>query len=538
MPFFRSTSIRFAVIACIIAFFCVGAWLPSATKGIFASPDETAVSVSVSQLLRQGSARVAEPLATQIPWLHPRSWVSIDDQIAPVGFLAWPFLLAPVVGLFGSWMLPWFGFLLVSSAFYPVLRLWRQRFSEEKAVMATLLIFFFPTVVLYANRGLFANLPQLALFAWWLWFWRRSEQRAFSWQFIILQGMFTALVLLIRPVEGLWLFPWMIWWGRDQLRRFSRGQKVAVYAAAFALVGVYALMVARTYGTPFAIGYLLRDNPLPSTTMIAPVVATGDVLPTWQRLLPYGFHPRHIWWNLYSFTREILWPWILALLLVWVPQIWRLRTQKPTLLVKRFVMWLRSPRVLLSGWTVFVLLVIYGSGIYADHIRPGAITVGNSFLRYLLPLLPLWGYALFVGLEAWDRTARGRIGTKILTVALLVISLFTVFLKDDEGLLATRRELLRYREIRLAALAALPSGTIVLSDRSDKIFFPVFRAVSPMPSVTERNRLAQLPGVSLALFARPLSQSERDAWRTAGVVPQEVQSFGNERLYRLVPLVP
>lgn len=526
------------MIAGVIAFFCVGAWLPSATRGIFASPDETAVSVSVSQLLLKGNVKLAEPLVTQIPWLHPRSWVSVEDHIVPIGFLAWPFLLTPIVGMLGSWVLPWLGLLVILSAFYPVLQLWRQRFSDEKAVIGTLLLFFFPTVVLYTNRGLFANVPQLALFAWWLWFWRRSDKSTLSWKYLVLQGVFTAIVLLIRPVEGLWLFPWMIWWGYQPFRSFSRAQRICLGATVLLLTAIYAFMISRTYGTPFAIGYLLRDNPLPTTPMLLQITSTERVTQTWQRFLPYGFHPRHIWWNLLSFTREILWPWILALVLVWVPRLWQWRTVSIKEKAKRFVTWLCSPIVLLSAWTACVLLVIYGSGIYADHIRPGAITIGNSFLRYLLPFVPLWGYALLVGLEMWERTSRGRFGRRILTGVLLIASVFTVFFKDDEGLWATRPELVRYREIRRVAVELLPPETIVLSDRSDKIFFPTFRAVSPMPSSTERNRLAQIPGVSLALFARPLSQSERDAWRTAGVVPQEIKSFGNERLYRLVPLVP
>ena len=169
--------------------------------------------------------------------------------------------------------------------------------------------------------------------------------------------------------------------------------------------------------------------------------------------------------------------------------------------------------------------------VSADHIKPGAVTIGNSFLRYLLRCF-LWESIFLKGIEKMFSATRFY-GVAIL---LCLCGLFTVFAKDDEGLLATRRELRRYASIRAAAMELLPPDTVILSERSDKIFFPVFRTVSPLPSVSERVRLTQTPDTSVALFARPLSQAERDAWRAAGVVSQELESFVRERPYHLLPL--
>jgi hypothetical protein len=545
MTLFPSSGTRALFFALFVGFLGVGAWLPSATKGVFASPDETAVVTIVETMLKTGRASIPEPLALRVPWLHPRSWVSSGPSLVPVGFLGWPILLAPFIFLFGNALLPWIGLFLIASAMYPVFRLFAARFGNTRALAGTALLFFFPTVVLYANRGLFANGPQLALLAWWLFFTRKTEigetlplsGKAIARSFLI--GLLTLAIILIRPVEGVWILPWMWWWGRK--REWTQTEKAACLIGAVPLALVYVLIVSRTYGDPFAIGYLLRDNPLPAfegigVQRLSPLSATRS----WGELLPYGFHPRHVWWNLRSFTRELLWPWCLGLLAIWMPILstaWRLfRTRGLKTITSIPFKSLWSAPVLLSLWMAVFLFSVYGSGLYADHIRPGAVTIGNSFLRYLLPLLPLGIYFFLIAIEKNAASVKATRFSYVIAVFLCIGGLFTVFAKDDEGLFATRRELRRYTSIRAAARELLPADTVVLSERSDKIFFPIFRTVSPLPSLPERARLTQIPDISVALFARPLSQAERDAWRAAGVVPQELESFGRERLYRLLPL--
>lgn len=548
-PWLRSR--RFKLVLCLVGFLVIGSWLPSATHGVFASPDETAVAVVVRNLMETGRASQPELLAPDIPWLHPRSWMSAGPTLVPVGFLGWPLLLVPLVFVGGSFLLPWLGLLVIASSIYPVFRLFRLRYDEQTAFLGTLLLFSFPTVVLYANRGLFANAPQLALFAWWLFLLAilsPSRQELLSSRkkgaVSLGLGMLTAIVLLLRPVESLWLLPWMGWWGRRVFSQTAHRSSALFWVACAGTLFLYGVFVYRTYGSPFAIGYLLHDNPLVllEGQTLAPLSSTHPVAWSWRDLLPYGFHPRHIWWNVSSFTRVLLWPWLVGLIFVWG----LIASERG----KRLVAWVcherwrnvvytaTQPPVLFGLWTLLVLLVVYGSGLYADHVRPGAVTVGNSFLRYFLPVVPLWVVAF---LEGWTRLTMGRcvfLLSRVLILFLIGMGLFTVLVKDDEGLLATRTELYRYTEIRAAAQRFFPPGSVILSDRSDKIFFPVLRAVSPLPASEERIRLTKRTDLMIGLFARPLSQADRDAWRVAGVSPEELQSFGRERLYRLVPLLP
>jgi len=129
----------------------------------------------------------------------------------------------------------------------------------------------------------------------------------------------------------------------------------------------------------------------------------------------------------------------------------------------------------------------------------------------------------------------------VFSVVLALVALmgvYSAFFRDEEGIWATRRELLRYVTVRSAALTTFSSEDVILSERSDKIFFPLFRAVTPLPTSDQIKFLATYASsTALGLFSRPLSFSERDAWRKIGYDVHELQTFDRERLYRLTPFL-
>jgi len=99
---------------------------------------------------------------------------------------------------------------------------------------------------------------------------------------------------------------------------------------------------------------------------------------------------------------------------------------------------------------------------------------------------------------------------------------------------------LRYASIRESVEKWFKPGDIILSERSDKIFFPSYRAVSPLPAIDEAARLltATSEGYAVGLFVRPMTQAQADLWRKIGLEPIEISSFGREKLYRLQPVNP
>ncbi len=523
----------FPLAALMTAFFVFSAYLPSVGLPIYASPDETAHAVTAAQIAKHGRAFIPDTDAFVFPGLHPRSWVSVGATIAPVGFLGWSILLVPAYLLVGMNGLPWIGALFFISGIWPFFHLIAStvhvdtKRSRQAAWLATVVTWSFPPFFLYSNRSLFANGPVLVLFLWVSWFLlslcrQPLSQRGHFTRFILVIAGIT-WILTMRPIEVMWMIPWWVWlgWGiRLTRREVAAG---AFVAAALLLPSIFLAHAA--YGTWFTTGYWLHDRVMQAPTSL--ISSTSF----WALGLPYGFHPHHIWWNVSSFFLHRLWWWTLpTLLFLGVEIFWVARWVRH---LKRWHLPSWGTPLLLSGWTVFVLLVLYGSGLYADHVRMGAVTMGNSFLRYTLPFGCLMG-VVFGLLHAHLSSSFARNALGILVGLLSIAGVYQAWFADDEGLWYTRRELVRYGSIREATVRTFPSSAIILSERSDKIFFPVIRAISPLPTVTDLLRLGHM-SVALGLFARPLSQAQKDRWRATGFDVQEVGSFGRERLYRLLP---
>lgn len=551
MAFFARRSFRGVPLSVLLLWgaLAVGALvLPSANTGRFASPDETAVAVSIQRLAETGSARVEESLTKELPWLHPRSYLASGDALLPVGFLGWPWWLAQVYRVVGLLPLAWLASLFAVSGAIPWYFLVRTRFGERAAWWGTALAWTFPPVLLYVNRSLFSHMPQYSAALWGLWIAvalldRSGMSPRLRTCLHVVAGALGGIALSFRPIEAIWLVPLLAYvylsFGASTWR--TRGWILLGVALGLLPLGVAHVA---TYGSWSQIGYWIRPNPDPFAIAL-PQLASTSSRPWYYAVAPYGLHPRNVLWNLEAFFLGFLWPWVIALVAAvgalvvmraaairrWferksaAPLMAEMRRSTKGIVVVCFV----------AGW----LLAIYGSGLYTDHVRFGAVTVANSFLRYTIPFgfLFAWAMAWLYGSVMRDAPRARRIFS-LFGLILLVSGVYGAYLRDEEGILVTRGELVRYAEIHAFALTAFKPGDVILSERSDKIFFPALRVVAPLPT-PEQVRAFSLTTSStgLGLFTRPLSFTERDAWRKMGYDVSELRTFGRERLYRLTPFL-
>lgn len=484
--------------------------LPTIGGSIFLSPDETANAVSADGFSRLGTFRLADPVLNEFPWAHPRSFVSMGGTLVPVGFLGWPFLLAIIRKIAGIGAMSFVTPILALSVAFPLWSFFRSRGrAAQLSAIVTWLVF--PTVILYANRGLFPNLPVICLAVWASWFAWQAKQ---TWQFIVV-GILTGLALLIRPIEAMWVLPWVFaaWNMKRGTWNVRRGVGFAVPIVIICALGAW--LAYRTYGSAFGIGYLIHE-----ATATAASSATPTATSFFSRLWPFGFHPRNVWWNVRGFLLGYLGPWI-AIGLAGI-----------AFSVKRKENW---KWIAMSAWTVFALCIVYGQGVYFDNIQGNQITLANSFMRYLLPLaIPIAFAAGFVASEIvrrWKR--RGEWAVGLAFVLVIALGWWTAFSRDAEGLVADQSELQRYATIRSNVTKLFPPTTIVASDRSDKIFFPSTRAISPMPSIFDLARLNAARPDSVLVFLRTVSDADMEKWSTAGLKLVPVLNAGNESLYLL-----
>ena len=153
---------------------CAGlllSYLPFSGVNTFLSPDETGVFVAAKNRAEQGSVAVEDKLAVQIPWLHPRSWVSHESNIVPVGFLGWPWITSWFIKMFGDASAKIGAMLIILSCLYPLYRLMRP-IGRVSAFIGTIVAITSPAFLLYGNRALFPNAGIISLSLWCAWMFR------------------------------------------------------------------------------------------------------------------------------------------------------------------------------------------------------------------------------------------------------------------------------------------------------------------------------------------------------------------------------
>jgi hypothetical protein len=517
---------RLALAGLVLALVPLYFLLPLAGQGIYASPDETSNAVVVRQLAWYSRLSIDEPLAAEFPWIHPRSVVSQNETIAPVGFTGWPWIISVFSIFLGQGSVPFLATLFLLSAAIPLFALLRP-FGFRAAWLGALVAMSFPGMIVFANRGLFPQVAVVGFTIWSVYVISRASSKDSPWLFGLI-GFLVALTAASRPTELPWVLPWFVWAGRT----LRPDRKRVAFACAGALIPllILAFHARMTYGAFWKSGYMVRDNPAPAIEPANGLSAT-PVDETKSLLFPYGFHPRNVLWNTRAFLFGILFPWTIILLGAFTIVAYDARTKKLRAW-KRLIEPYAVP--ILCLWTALFVVGYYGHGLYTDHVQIGAVTIANSFVRYLLPLGPIIGLAFAFLFSRLEKKHMGAAVGILLALGLTCSGTYSALARDDEGMLTTRVELARYRDIRDRASEHFAPTDVILSERSDKVFFPQHRAVSPLPPVSEAARLAKArPELKIGLFARPLSQSQADEWRMAGFEPIELFVSGREKLYLL-----
>ena len=520
----------------ILALFSQWIRLPLGFQGVWMSPDETANVVSGVAFAENGTFAMPFELVKTFPWAVPRSFVAMvsQGQIVPVGFLGMPLVLAGAYKLAGT-----FGVILFTPliALLTLWALWQvlPKAWPKIARVSTLLVWMsFPTVIIYANRGAFANLFITCL-AIWLWWLLTKAKGLWTWP---VAGALLGLACVIRPPEAVWLLPLAVFailykvhnspqpslnlregdrrsgeLGSFRLRSTGTLLMTLMF---FLIVAGGAYLGYKTYGHWLASGYQIR----PTIAVVSDQVAqqaTSKAVSVFN-IQPLAIHPKSMLWNAWKYLGDILWPWTLMGILAF------------GLCIQKRV-WATPEKWILAGmlWTFVWLVGFYGNGLYQDHVGANVPSMGNSYLRYLLPLSVMAAVSAgYLVNELWKYWSL-RTMAIVLTAFLVFVGLWDASARDDEGMLANQKEFARYADIRQQARSMLAPGTVILSDRSDKIFFPVFPAVSPMPKPEDIVALGDKAKV--AIFMRTINDQDAFDWQSKGINLVPLFTSNNESLY-------
>lgn len=517
---------------------------------LFISPDETAAHFFASAYATSSNLAVPVPLSDTVgDVLYPRSMLSVAGALVPSGFLGLPLMLGVAAKLFGAASIP---FLPIALSVLGVLAwtlVFRRLFGERAGWIAGVMLAVQPAWWYYTARSLMPNVPFLAFVGFALMFLlvrpfaKWNKHPAFDG---LMAGACVGAALFIRASEALWLgmilLALLIW-----LRRTLGRNVLAAFAVGAVLVlSPLPLLQKDLYGSPWATGYTAVQEVSGGEASIAPSWPVVSTSTWWQKIegtlkpaFPFGIHPRLAARQFAAYGLGMFWwEFLLVAFGIWQLAAGRkkvfsgsdLNYQLPT-----------ANYLILCAVVTLWLALMYGSWTFTDNPDPTQITIGNSHVRYWLPILVLWLPFAAVALDelaarAKKLAAAALIGGWIIWAAL---GFNVAFLSPQDGLLAETRVLDQSQIIHDAVMKLVPENGVIVVDRADKIFFPDRLVRYPLRDDKTYALIPQIayrvPTYYYGITLPPQDLAYVNDVKLAGTPFKflPVQAFGIETLYRV-----
>ncbi len=492
--------------------------------GHYNSPDETANAFFIRQYVQTGSFRVAEPLNVIAENLiHPRAVAIVEHDLAPGSFLGMLLLYGWIAKIFGLWIVPLLTPLFALFGAFAFRSIIARIFGDRIARWSFVLFLFHPALLYYTGRSLFPNVLFLSLICIGaaLLVSARTNWRWFFGSLVI------GLALTVRTAEVGWMFAvaillWSLYRREIPWRRVG----LSLCAVGIAFLPVF-LHNNSLYGNPFYNGYSQIDSDaLPA--VFAWHLQSRFLSTLLSLLLPFGIKPAVVFGNAYAYGVWFFWwmavPTILGLVLY--ARVFQSKKEPRAVFTLCFLL------------TAVWLFVYYGSWEFRDTTLLGP-TIGTSYVRYWLPLfifgIPYAAHALQSITP--DMLRRGAV------ILLFFPSFTVVFLQTPESLLPLYRTARADRAVTQAVLEKTEATAVILTERSDKLFFPDRRVIfnDPLDQKKIDRVLSLLTSHVPVYYFTQLQKNDIDFMNTHrlaqyNVAWNEGEEIGGQRLYTLKPL--
>lgn len=521
----------------------------AAREGLFVSPDEHATWTFAQEVASTGVAVVEEQRNEMLAGLlHPRSTVTVGQSIVPAGFLGMPYIagvlyfLSPYAAALAG---PLFG-ILGLCAWYGIIK--KMGATEEFAALSVGALALHPAWWYYSARSLMPNIPFVSLIlcaGWIACSIKKYEKAVGRYASACASGALFALAVFIRPSEWLWLAGAILVAALFvPLRAYKK--EIASGLLGFLVVASVAFMLQdMVYGGALTTGYTVD---IPAWEVGGEVV--GSNVPWHEKvfalLFPFGIHEKSTLRNAWSYL-VLVYPWMtfVAALggFLLLPKLRDLVARAKDVAQKRTYI----VAIIVTVLSAVYLVILYGSWTFYDNPDPSVVSIGNSHVRYWLPIIiastPLAAHAmLFVKSKflSWSHTDRSRSLAKAFPAAVLVLlgafSAHTVFAGDD-GILHTREALMTFAEKRSAIVAATPENAVIIVDRADKYLWPGRAVVVPLRSEKTYESIPKLLDsgplyyFSITLPDEDLSHLHEVIFAGTGITFTPVFTINEETLY-------
>jgi hypothetical protein len=470
------------------------------------SPDETANYFFARTYAASGAIGYTEQLLEASKGVvHPRSMTTAGDRVVPVGFLGLAVLYGVIAKLVGSagilFLTP---FLAVLSAFLFYLFL-SHIFARRVAALSAVLLLIHPAYWYYASRGMLPNVLFIDLLLAGALFLVMAYKKNHA-LFYLLGGFFVGLSLTVRLSEIIWVFSAIALAAVCMLgRRLVIATPLFVLGCALPLAGLF-LMNTSVYGHPFIFGYqsAATYESAASFDRVIALISSSD----WQKIgelkselggmfaqlrayaFPFGFDPPTFTKHFQQYGVGMFWwftlPAIFGVLLTLRRGLYEFFLER-----KRGLLLF----LLISGGVGYWLVAFYGSWVFFDNISE-EVTIGNSYVRYWLPLYLLSIPFVATTFVSFLRGGRGRLSRTLIACATVIVMMFfsgkAVLYEYRDSIFPVAENIRSYHRSAAWIVQMTEPDAVIFSERSDKNFFPERKVAQSFPNLAERDLVPPL----------------------------------------------
>lgn len=458
----------------VYSFLSFNVWFPQYQKlghFIYSWPDATANQAFINQLITNNSLSVPFADNTLINNIvHPRSVNVVDGQLVPMSFLGMILIfgyLGKLVTVGGTiFLTPFFAAITI----FPFYFLMRKIISDRGALLTTFLLATSAPFWYYAGHVMLHQILFISLLLIGLAFLTATNLRDYSRTFI---GMFfIGLALTVRTVEIIWVLPLIL----TLFLIYARQKWYWFFLAGIvglAIPFISILSVNNTiYGNYLSTGYLQMNSTaglidrLPTEFVIdEPSIITSLVKAIF---IPFGLHERNILLTVQKYLLEFYWPYLILALIGLITFIFSKNKTKNLIVYTA-----------LSLFTVTWLIFYYGNWQLADPDILKYNFINSSYVRYWLPvyilILPSIGY-LFDRISNWNKKILFWVIVPCSMILLFVYSFNLVYFNQN-GLIKEKNDLNKYYFQYFQTANLMEDNAIIITDRTDKLFFPKYQVV-------------------------------------------------------------
>jgi len=475
------TRLIFLVILGVIMFFVYSflsfsVWLPNYYEWgtvIFSWPDAMANFSFVNEFIDSGKFFISFPdngLISDI--VHPRSVNVFDTNLVPVSFLG----LILIFGVFGK-IISIYGVMFLTplmavTAVFFYYSLIKRVWGEYVAFLSSILLFFLGAYWYYSSMVMLHTILFIGFTL--IGFWFLSHPRFTYWR-LSLGSLFIGIALTVRTVEAVWILPiclllLIIFGGKKWY------WKLLVFVIFFSLVFVPVLIQNNVlYGSYFSTGYLNMDNDKVSLIERLPAefeLNSSNKVVNFVKsvFVPFGLHGKQLLKSVYKFFGQYFGPY---LLLSFLGLFFFVKNKD-----------FDKKKLFYIGTTAFVslwLVFYYGNWVFEDMDVLKYNFISSSYARYWLPvfilLLPGVGYLLSLLRKTKINSAVKNALIFIIMISLIGHSVYFVVFSRNDGLLALKSNIEQYYFRYTQTSSLMENNAILITDKTDKIFFPKYQVV-------------------------------------------------------------